>query len=301
MSIRILTRVALLIALSCTPSMFAQSPFSFQAVSPVSLELRDSGKPVFVYNYGMVLKEGFPDTMRRSTYLHPVYLPDGTAITDDFNPDHPHHRGISWMWPVVIVDGKTHDLWTVGGIRQQFIRWTAREVAARYALLGVENGWYLGDRKVVNEQVEIRVQPVRNGRRDLEFTLRFSATDQPIEIAGTPDGNKGFGGFCFRFAPRDGGKDKTIIRTDQGIATKDGVMEVHPWAQVEGSFQGRPGGARVEDDRGNPGFPNGWLMRHGFGFLNVSYPGMKPVRLEKDKPLVLKYRVTLFAGEMAGR
>ena len=48
----------------------------------------------------------------------------------------------------------------------------------------------------------------------------------------------------------------------------------------------------------NPGYPkNGWLLRHGFGFLNVSYPGLEPVTLEPGKPLVLKYRVILFSGD----
>ncbi len=48
----------------------------------------------------------------------------------------------------------------------------------------------------------------------------------------------------------------------------------------------------------NPGYPNnGWLLRHGFGFLNVSYPGLTPCTLEPGKPLVLKYRVTLGGGE----
>ena len=37
-------------------------------------------------------------------------------------------------------------------------------------------------------------------------------------------------------------------------------------------------------------------MRHGFGFLNVSYPGLKPLTLAPGKPLVLKYRVILISG-----
>ncbi len=272
-----------------------QSPFSFRELDSDSLELSDGGKPVFVYNFGMILKKGFPDEMRRSSYLHPVYAPDGTLLTDDFNPDHPHHRGISWMWPVVMVDGKTYDLWTVGGIRQKFERWTAREVKPTYAVLGVENGWYIGDRKVVKEEVEIRVETARNNARRLEFTLKFDSVKTRVEIAGTPDQNKGFGGFCFRFAPRDGGTAKTIIRTDAGIVQKDGIQSIHSWAQLEGTFGNHPGGARIEDLRSNPGYPNPWLLRHGFGFLNVSYPGLRPAEID-GHPLVLKYRVTLFSG-----
>jgi hypothetical protein len=92
--------------------------FAFRETSHQSLLLEDHGKPVYEYNYGMVLKPGFPAEMSRSGYLHPVYAPDGTLLTDDFNPDHAHHRGISWMWQVVKVDGQSYDLWTVRGINR---------------------------------------------------------------------------------------------------------------------------------------------------------------------------------------
>jgi hypothetical protein len=89
-----------------------------------------------------------------------------------FNPNHVHHRGISWMWPVVVVDGKTYDLWTVGEIRQRFVRWTKRESTPQAAVLGVENGWYIGERKVVNERVEIRAHPASGNARRLDFLRR---------------------------------------------------------------------------------------------------------------------------------
>jgi len=59
----------------------AASPFSFREISPSGLQLSDGGSPVFVYNFGMVLAPGFPETMRRSCYLQPVYAPDGTLLT----------------------------------------------------------------------------------------------------------------------------------------------------------------------------------------------------------------------------
>ena len=275
----------------------AAEPFAFRALDGQRLELADHGKPVYVYNYGLILREGFPAEMSRGAYLHPVYTPDGTVITDDFNKDHPHHRGISWMWPVVIVDGKTYDVWTVKDMKQKFIRWTRRAASAKAATLGVENGWYIEDRKVMKENVEIVAWPVEDGRRRLDFTLTFEAAGEPVEIAGTTEGNKGFGGFCFRLAPRDGGSAKTAIATDHGVIEKDGVLERTAWAQVSGAFQGRPEAARLDDDPANPGYPkNGWLLRHGFGFMNPSWPGLEHHTLKAGSPLVLKYRVTLASG-----
>lgn len=277
------------------------SPFAFRQSSPTGLELSESGKPVFVYNFGMTVAPGFPDTMRRSGYLHPVYAPDGTLLTDDFNQDHPHHRGISWMWPVVTVDGKTGDMWMLKRFQNRFVAWKAREAGESEARLAVENGWFDEDRKFVKEEVQIVTHAAADNRRALDFTLSFEATDRPVQIVGTPEGKKGFGGFCFRFAPRDGGAAKTVIRTDKGVAPKDAVLAHHPWAEITGTFQGKPAGARVEEGASNPGYPNGWLLRHGFGFLNVSYPGLEPVTLEPGKPLVLKYRVILLAGEAAAQ
>ena len=155
-------------------------------------------------------------------------------------------------------------------------------------------------RKFVKEDVDIVTHPETKGQRVMDFTLRFEAVDQPVVIVGTPDSKKGYGGFAFRTAPRDGGAAGTIIRTDTGILKKDGVLSRHPWAEVSGSFNGREAGVRIEDDPSNPGYPhNGWLLRHGFALLNVSYPGLEPVTLQPGKPLVLKYRVILFLGDTA--
>jgi len=275
----------------------AQASFAFREINSTGLELSEGGKPVFVYNFGMILGKDFPESMRRSSYLHPVYAPDGVVLTDDFNPNHPHHRGIFWAWTDITVDGKKGDIWTVKGpFQDRFVAWKARDVDDATARLAVENGWYDGDRKFLKEDVEIVAHRVVGSVRVLDFTLRLEATGQPVEIVGTSEGKKGFSGFCFKFASPDGGKP--TITTDQGVARKDGVLARHSWAQLAGTFHGHPAGARVEDDSANPGYPrNGWLMRHQLCCLNVSYPGLQPVTLSPGKPLVLKYKVTLFAGK----
>jgi hypothetical protein len=293
---------ALVLLASALTAAEPKSEFAFREISPTGLQLSDGGQPVFVYNFGMTLAPGFPEEMKRSCYLHPVYAPNGVLLTDDFNKDHPHHRGISWMWPEVSVDGHKGDVWMVKRFHQRFVDWKARETKPDSARLAVENGWFDGDHKFVKEYVEIVVHKVEttasgDSRRVIDFTLSFEALGKPVEVIGTSEGKKGFGGFCFRFAPRDGGTAKTVILTDKGPSPKDGVLAKHRWAEVAGVFQGKPAWGRIDDEEGNPGYPgNGWLLRHGFGFMNVSYPGLTPITLDPGKPLVLKYRVTLGAG-----
>jgi hypothetical protein len=270
----------------------AESPFQFRSAGANSLELAENGQPVFVYNYGMVLKEGAPQDRRRSSYLHPVYAPDGTVITDDFPSDHYHHRGIFWTWPEVKVDGEQFDLWGIQGIHQKFVRWIERKVDSSSARLVVENGWYVGERKILKEVVEVVAHPSDSSHRVLDFRLTFEALEKPVSIAGSQDG-KGYGGFCIRFAPREG----PTLRTDAGRETKDTNLVPHPWAALEGTFEGRRAGARIDIDTENPGFPNGWCLRH-YGFLGVNFPGLEPYTLQPGRPVVLKYRVTVYsAGE----
>lgn len=284
-------RMIRLMTATCAAAMTlgAAGPFALRDITPASIELTENGKPVLVYNHGMVLKEGVDAKYRRSSYIHPVYAPDGTVVTDDFPKDHPHHRGICWSWPIVTFEGQTHDVWAVIGMHQRFVKWTSKKLSAESAVIGAENGWFVGERKAVKETVELTVNRAEGGRRTFDVQLTFEAVGAPVEITGREV--KGYGGFGVRFAPRT----ETVLRTDAGVEPKDTDMVKHPWAELEALFGGRRAGLRVEDLASNPGAPNGWCLRH-YGYVAVNYPGLEKITLTPGKPLVLTYRVTVFSA-----
>lgn len=269
----------------------AESRFQFRDISPASVELTEDGKPVYVYNYGETQGQDAPADRARCCYLHPVYTPDGVVVTDDFPKDHYHHRGVFWTWPIVAADGETYDAWLIKGVRQKFRRWIAREAGDKSARLAVENGWFTEKREILRESVEITATPSSGPRRELEFNLRFEALGTPVELRGEPTENKGYGGFCVRFAPRQ----QTTITTDKGREAKDTNMAPHPWAQLSGVFEGGPAGLRIDIDPSTPGYPDGWCLRH-YGFLGVNFPGLEKYTLEPGKPLGMKFKVTVFSG-----
>jgi len=273
---------------AAVPWAYAAGPFEFRERNATSLELRESGQPVYVYNYGMMLDSGAPESKRRSSYLHPVYAPNGVVVTDDFPRDHWHHRGVFWAWPIITVEGKRYDQWMALNPQTRFERWVTREAGEGNAVLEVENGWYLDGGKIVKESVRIVAHPAQDGKRILDFELEFTALDRPIAIAGAPENNKGYGGFSVRFAKRE----NTIITTDAGREVKDTDMVRHTWAQLEADYGGKHAALRIDDDPSNPGSPNGWCLRH-YGFLGVNFPGRQPFQLSPGRPLRLKYRVTL--------
>ncbi len=51
--------MVMLVGLCVSQAAGAESPFGFRDINSVGLELSENGKPVFVYNYGMLLAPGF--------------------------------------------------------------------------------------------------------------------------------------------------------------------------------------------------------------------------------------------------
>ena len=268
--------------------LLAASPFAFEERGGTSLDLKEDGRPVFSYNYGRMWQEGAPKDRARCCYLHPVHAPNGTVVTDDFPKDHYHHRGISWMWPIVNRNGVRHDLWILKGIHRHFVRWLERRVEAERAVLSVENVWTIDGKEVAREQVSIVTHRAQAGRRDIDFTLRFEALGEDLELSGAPEERKGYGGFNVRFAPRE----NTVIRAGGKEVPRDSDNDRYPWAEMSAVYSGKTATLRITDDPANPGHPIGWCLRK-YGFLGANFPGRESYKLSPGKPLVLRYRITL--------
>jgi hypothetical protein len=278
---------ALLLGASCVG---AEPGFTWTN-SDGQLSLTENGKPVLVYQMGMKLANGAPEMKRRAGYIHPLYAPNGAIVTDDFPKDHWHHRGVFWAWQAVRYQGVTHDQWTLtGGIYTRPEK--SSSSSGKSAALNVTAGWFFDGQRIIDEYLSMRADPLEGNSRKLHFTIRLEATGDPVELTGELANNKGYGGFSVRFAPRE----DTVVRTDKGMEVKDTDMAPHPWAELEATYYGKRAALRIDDDGSNAGYPNGWCLRN-YGFLGVNYPGLAPLTIEKGKPVILKYTLTVRAIE----
>lgn len=272
------------------------SSFQINDVDDRSVEIREGDKPVLVYNHGVISREGVPADRARSSYVHPLYGIDGEVISDDFPRDHYHHRGLFWAWPHVIIDGQEYDLWALKGIRHKFERWLAREAGPASATLGIENGWYVGDRRVMIERVWIDIHPAEGDSRAVDLSLTLIPDGNPVTLDGAE--GKSYGGLNLRYGP---GKDVKIT-TPLGDGPDDLLMTRLPWADLSARFAGdRPSGAAIFVAPDHPDFPPTWLTRH-YGVLCVGWPGVTPKTLEPSRPTTLRYRTWIHRGPaIAGR
>jgi type 1 glutamine amidotransferase len=278
------------LALTLSTTVFAQ--FQFRDIDAKSVQLTEAGKPVFTYNHGMMLAPGIPPDRIRCCYIYPAYTAQGTMITEDFPEDHVHQRGINWSWANIIFEGKSYDLWNIKGIHARHEKWLAREASAAKAVLAMREGWYVGERKIVEGDVEVTVHPSTATKREMDFVITLRPFNgAQVQIGGAPDHNKGYGGFEIRVAPQTG----TVLNTATLADSPDSDMVPNAWAEISGNFAGGRATARITIDPGNPGFPNGWILRH-YGLIGANYPGPRPVLL--NGPVTMKYRLT-FTDEAA--
>lgn len=282
----------LLAALMSLAAARAGDAFRFVESTDKTLTLYEGDHPVLAYNHGVIQPPaGVPADRARSSYIHPLYGMDGEVLTDDFPKDHYHHRGLFWSWPHVRIGDQHYDLWMLNGIAHRFEKWTAREATETGATLGVENGWFVGDRKVMREEVRLHALPAEKDSRALDLDFTWTPLGQALTLEGAE--GKSYGGLTLRFAPR---KD-TVITTPKGQGKDDLTITRLPWADLSATFTGREnsGGAAIFVAPDHPDFPPEWLTRH-YGVLCLGWPGVKARTFLPDKPIRCRYRVWIHRG-----
>lgn len=288
------------------------APFRFDR-SDTSLKLTEvasgaqEARPVWQYNFGTIVDETVPqsDSRRsRSCYIHPVWGMNGEILSDDFPKDHYHHHGIFWTWPHVKVGDQPYDLWMSTNIRQRFIQYLAKQTGPAGAVLGVENGWYVGDKQVATERVWVRTYRSDADSRALDISLFIEAGDSPVTLQGAQA--KSYGGLTFRYdvLPR---KDATVrvpgMKLGFGAPKRPGGADLLntplPWADLTTQIPGAPhrSGAAIFIDPQHPDYPPSWLTRT-YGALCVGWPGVESDTIEPGHHVRLDYRIWVHGHEV---
>lgn len=273
--------------------LIAAPPFEWKRGENQRYQLFEGGKPVLVYNAGIESRPEAPPDRARCCYVYPLYTPAGVSPLDDFPKDHWHHRGLFWAWPYVAVDGKMRDIWMkMDGIHDVTGVQPKTSVKGNQARIEAENYWEVEGARIVRERVSITVHPARGSARTLDLELTFEALDKPVELRGSQEKGKSYGGLNVRFAPREG----TVIRSSEGQVPANTDLVTHRWAEMEALYGGKRAVVRFEADPRNPHDPPQWCLRY-YGFIGAAFPGrsegVSSYTLEKGKPLTLRYRVTL--------
>jgi hypothetical protein len=269
----------------------APSNFAFREIDDKSLALWEGDRLVLVYNHGEIPFQAGRRSRSRASYFHPIYGLDGEVLTDNAPADHYHHHGLFWAWTHVRIAGREYNFWEGDDIRIRFKRWLDQETGEKGASLRVENGWFLGDREVMQEELSLQVHPASTDGRNIDVTLTWTPIADAIALSGAE--GKSYGGFSLRFAPRK----NTVITAPDGRAADDLLITKLPWADLSAQFEGAPAasGAAVFVHPSHPDFPPEWMTR-AYGLLAVGWPGVEPKTLPVGQRVTCRYRLWIHRG-----
>ena len=255
----------------------------------------DGPKPVLTYNFSTVpVPAGVTGqyAVARSDYIHPLYGPGGEVLTQDYSPDHPHHRGLYWAWPEVAWKGEKRDLHALQGVFARPVRIVRRDVTNGCAVLEAENVWKWGDAEpIVKERATITVSHEKENRRVIDFEFRFQALVEGVTLARR--GQAHYGGFNIRLS----------ARTDQKIVThtdEPGKPPRQTWACLSGIPPDgkRPVSLVILQNQANPEYPGDYIQYPQLNWLQPTFPSQATAYgLKTEAPLVLRYRLVVLDGE----
>ncbi len=268
------------------------------------LWLQEQGKTVMMFQLAPKSQEG---KYARANYVHPLHGPDGGVVTEDFPPDHLHHRGVFWAWHQLLLNGKQlADPWVCQDIEwktpEQSGCWSSTRASELSAGMMVARDWVVPDPeqagqslRVVRETVRITAWPSSDNRRILDFDLRFRALLRGVSIGGSDD-EKGYGGFSPRFRLAD---DAHFVGPQGEVTPRElAGVDGGAWIDVSGTDDDIEKGVVMMVHPSHPGFPLQWILRTKGSMQNPRWPGREPVRLSTRTELRLRYRLVLHVGAL---
>lgn len=239
---------------------------------------------------------------KRTNYLHPLYLPDGTVITENAPADHPHHRGIFWAWHQILVDGKSvGDSWTLEGIMTdvkdvEFKRAEQDNGILTTTALWRSSLWKNGNEALLKETTTYTFYPQNGNYRRIRIDIALNSLVDHLQLGGSDD-EKGYGGFSVRMRLPD---DITFTGENGKTEPQNTAVEAGNYMNMAGSVgrNGSHGGIFIYAHPQNQSSPQTWILRNKASMQNAVFPGRNPVELQKNVPLQLSYTLIAYNSEI---
>lgn len=273
-----------------------------------ALVINTNNKNLLQYNYKTHYPPAGVDTaFKRSGFIHPLWTPNGQALTRIDAPDHYHHYGLWNPWTKVLFEGQTVDFWNLKD----------RKGTVRFAnIVSVNEGAVFGDyqtlhqhvafkkgggeKVAMNELQSVRVyKPAENQDFYIaDITIQLNcASDSPVILQ-----EYRYGGLGWR-ATELWNRDNSETLTSEGKTRKEADGTNARWAIVQGSLGDDYGGAVMMSYPTNYNHPEPLRIwpenSNGRGdvYANFSPTKDKDWPLEPGKNYVLKYRFLVFNGK----
>jgi len=251
-------------------------------------------------------------------FFYPIMTPAGTHMTRRWpvepdadqkeSHDHPHHRGL-WF-----AHSKMNgiDFWSEeknhgNSVTTGFERIESGWVYGSFAAL---TEWHMPDGKLIaNDRREVRIYPLPNGDRILDFSVTLTALGGPLTFGDNKDGLFGLrvpDSLALHADRSSKIKGEGHIETASGENDAAAWGKPNNWVDYWGPIEGKTFGVAIFDAAANLRHPETWHARdyalftvnpfglHDFGRGDK---GAGDYTLDADKSIVFTYRLLFHAGD----
>jgi hypothetical protein len=247
-------------------------------------------KKIFRYHRDEVKQ---PDPLfSRSGYLHPIWTPAGSVVTNDSPPNHLHHHGIWSAWTSSEFEGRKSNFWESKEKqgKVEFVKLGDSMAGPVFGRLKVHHRFLNlnapdGPKVALNEVWDLRVYALTD-RFIFDLTsTQTAATDQPLVIK-----EYRYGGIGFRGSADWEGKDGVRFLTSEGKGRVDGHATKARWCCATGRVNDRLASVGFLCHPSDFRYPQPMRIHPDEPFFNWAVPQGGDFAIEPGKPYVARYR-----------
>ncbi|MDN4502730.1 PmoA family protein [Alteromonadaceae bacterium BrNp21-10] len=275
-----------------------------------SLIFQLGDKPLLAYHYGMAkVPEGIDPIFSRSGFIHPLWSPNGHALTQIQPSDHYHHYGIWNPWTKIEYQGQTLDFWNLGEGQGtvKFERILNKTVSAEYAQLTAlhQHLQFLPDgvqKPILNEQQRIRIYtPTEADKYIVDIAIRLTAVDANVTLK-----QHRYGGFSWR-ATELWNESNSRVLTSEGKTRANADNSSGRWFLIDGELQNDYAGMLVMSHPSNVHHPEPlriWPLGYneqGQVFANFATTKNQDWVIKLGEVYYLNYRLVVYNQQLSDK
>jgi hypothetical protein len=271
------------------------------------IQIEKDGTDVLSYNHAIVPPPaGQSELYNRSAFIHPLWSPEGSVLTNIHPSDHYHHVGIWMPWTKTKFEGKELDFWNLkkgeGTVRfNRFLSTTSGPVfggfQAEHDHVALQTAD--GEKVVLKEVWDVRVYNIGGPGAgywlwDIVSSQRCVA-DNPLLLE-----KYRYGGFGFRGSAEWKGETAAYL-TSTGKTRKDGHATRARWCDAAGVTDGEWKGVTFFSHPDNFRHPEAMRIWPGFEqevFFNWAPVQTGDFEMKPGADHVFRYRQFVHEGKI---
>ncbi len=240
------------------------------------------------------------DRYRRGGYIHPVYTPGGSIVTNHLNEvQHPHHSGIWSAWTSTRYQDRSPDFWNIHN--------NTGRVDHYGGLIQAWEGSVTAGFKAMNQFIDLSAEEPVSVLLEEWVVRSYISTDEyhifdlvvtqsvrPSDPLILPEYR--YGGVGFRGHADWDDPENCIFLTSEGLG-RDGHATRVNWTHIGGLSDGKLAGITIMGHPSNFRHPQPVRIHPDEPFFNYAPQQLGEFTIEPGSPYKARYRYIVYDGE----